>query len=175
MCMCACVWLPLLIYFPCRSPQRSRPPSAQWFPTFSFLWNLPWRPCLPSVTRRRQIVCTAKTHRGTLMRTNWFIKTHISNIFSTYFYFSPRGSQTLSCADQDKELLEVRNSNGYNILCVRVHSVLYECDVCRMRECVCSLLVHTYAVHLFLLLLTGRIHPQTAGFCCVISRSRFLF
>lgn len=35
-CMCVSGCL-LLIYFPCRSPQRSLPPSAQWFPMFSFL------------------------------------------------------------------------------------------------------------------------------------------
>lgn len=60
MCVCvrACLGHCLLMHCPCRSPQRSRPPSARWFPTFSSPSSRPWKLSQPSATRRPQTVRT---------------------------------------------------------------------------------------------------------------------
>lgn len=100
-CVCAhaCFWLPLLIFFPCRSPQRSLPPSAQWFPMFSFLWNQLWKLCLPSATQRRQIVCTLHHCINTDTEKNWFKKVvfQIQIEWKLICVFSPRLADPLLC------------------------------------------------------------------------------
>lgn len=53
------------------------------------------------------------------------MRTKTENFLNQYSFFGfPRGSQTLSCADPDKELLEVRNRKTVMVQ-VSVEHILY--------------------------------------------------